>query len=180
MSSLEMNKVAAAILTAGVVAMTSGFVAKLLTAQHELEENVYQVAIAATDSASQAADAPAEPEAIGPLLAAADVAAGQKGARKCTACHSFNEGGPNKIGPNLWNIVNRQIAADEGFGYSSALQDMADTQWTYDELNAFLIKPKDYAPGTKMSFAGIRKIGDRADLIAYLRSLSGSPVPLPE
>lgn len=180
MDSLEVNKIVAAILTAGVVAMTGGFIGELLVKPAELEENVYQVAVGGDTSGSDAVAETATLEPVGPLLAAADVAAGQKGARKCAACHTFEEGGADKIGPNLWSIVNRQIGGGGSFGYSAALAGMSGQSWTYEDLNAFLAKPKDFAPGTKMSFAGIKKAEDRADMIAYLRSLSGSPAPLPE
>ncbi len=180
-SSLESNKIAAAVLSAGVVAMLSGFVAELLYHPHvELEENAYVVA--AADGGAEPMAAAEEPalEPIGPMLAAADPASGEKVAKKCAACHSFDEGGPNKVGPNLYDIVNRPIAGHDGFNYSDALAEMSGDTWTYEHLNAFLHKPKDFAPGTKMSFAGLNKDGDRADLVAWLRTLSGSPAPLPE
>ena len=179
MASLEMNKVAGAILTAGVIAMTSGFIAHLLVNPHKLEQNVYTVA-GAEAPATDAEEAGPSLEPVSPLLATADIEAGKKVARKCTACHSFDEGGADKIGPALWGIVDRQHAASEGYSYSSALADMASVAWGYEELNAFLAKPKEYAPGTKMSFAGLKKAKDRANLILYLRSLSGSPAALPE
>lgn len=180
-SSLEGNKIAAAVLTAGVIAMFSGFAAELLYHPRQLEENVYVVAVddAADAGGTEAAAAPAL-EPIGPMLAAADPANGEKVAKKCTACHSFNEGGPTKVGPNLYDIVNRPITAYEGFAFSDALVAKADQVWDYENLNAFLHKPRDWAPGTKMSFAGLRKDGDRADIIAYMRGLSGNPAPLPE
>ena len=178
MSSLEMNKVAAAVLTAGVVAMSSGFIAKLLIHPTQLEENVYVVA-SAEDGGEEVAAADSGPVSVLPLLAAADVAEGQKVARKCAACHNFEKGAANKIGPNLWNIVGQPKAAVDGFGYSNVLQDMSDQSWGYEELDAFLANPRDYAPGTKMSFAGLRKIEDRAAIIAYMRSLSDSPIPMP-
>jgi len=182
-SSLESNKIAAAVLTAGVVAMLSGFVAELLYHPRvELEENAYVVAAADSGEAESApamAEAPAI-EPIGALLAAADAAAGEKVAKKCTACHSFDEGGANKVGPALYDIVNRPIGGHGGFGYSEVLAAMSSDTWTFENLNAFLLKPKDFAPGTKMSFAGLKKTDDRANLLAYLRSLSGSPAALPE
>jgi cytochrome c len=182
-SSLESNKIAAAVLTAGVVAMLSGFVANLIYhPQVELEENVYVVA--AADGAG-AAEAPAEedtgPDPIAPLLAEADVAAGETlAARQCGACHTFTEGGPSRVGPNLYDIVNQQIAAEGGFSYSSALADMSGDTWTYEHLNAFLTNPRGFAPGTKMTFRGLSKTEDRANVVAYLRGLSNSPAPLPE
>ena len=178
MSSLEFNKIAAAVLTAGVIAMSSGFIAKLLMHPKALEENVYVVAVEAGDDDAGDQEEPGL-ESILPLLAAADLEAGAKVARKCTACHTFEQGGADKIGPNLWDSVNRQVASVEGFGYSGALEERAGEVWSYDNLNAFLADPKGWAPGTKMSFAGLRKVGDRASLVAYMRSLSDDPVPLP-
>lgn len=177
--SLEMNKIAGAVLTAGVIAMGSGFVGDLLTHTPHAEEHAFVLAVATDDGGDGAAEAPTGPESVLPLLAAADLAAGEKVAKKCTACHTFDEGGANKIGPNLWNTVNRAVASIDGFGYSSALQDIADTSWSYEELDHFLANPKDYAPGTKMSFAGLKKVNDRAAMIAYMRSLSDAPAELP-
>ena len=105
---------------------------------------------------------------------------GKKVARKCAACHSFDEGGANKVGPNLWNVVMRKAGSVEGFKYSSAMTEFgADHSWTFEELNDFLAKPKAHLPGTSMTFAGLKKPDDRADVLAYLRSLSDSPAPLP-
>jgi cytochrome c len=179
MSSLEFNKVAAAVLTAGVVAMTAGFVSRLLIEPSHLEENAYPVAVAESSGESQAAEAVEEGvQSILPLLAAADPAKGEKVAKACAACHSFEKGGPNKVGPDLWDVVNRPIASHEGFAYSEALAGI-DAQWDYNHLNEFIASPRDYAPGTKMSFGGMRKVQDRADLVAWLRTLSDDPAPLP-
>ncbi len=112
------------------------------------------------------------------LLATADVKKGKKISKSCAACHSFDKGGKNKMGPNLWNIVNRDIATVEGFKYSKAMQN-AGGKWSYDKLNKFLTKPREDIKGTKMSFAGVKKLEDRAALIAWLRSLSDSPAQLP-
>lgn len=117
-------------------------------------------------------------EGVAALLAAADVAAGAKLSKKCKACHGFDKDGKNKVGPNLWDIVGNAIAGVEGYKYSGALTDMGG-EWTYDNLDAFLTKPKTFAPGTKMSFSGLKSPEDRANLIAFLRSLSDNPKPLP-
>jgi cytochrome c len=188
MSGLEVNKVIAAVLTAGIIAMVSGFIAHLLVQPQELAQHAYPVVGATAVEAPPAEAPPAEAaatEAPGPgsalaLLASADVAAGQKVSRKCTTCHTVDEGGANKIGPNLWNVVGRGIASSDGYKYSKSLREMSGDAWSYENLDGFLGKPKDWAPGTKMSFAGLKKIQDRANLIAYLRSLSSSPAPLPE
>ncbi|MGP1256942.1 MAG: c-type cytochrome [Kiloniellales bacterium] len=181
MSSLEVNKIAAAVLTAGLVVMTSGFIADLLVGGHgDPEEDAYPIQLA-EGAASTAAVVEEEPglEPVLPLLASADPAAGEALNRACAACHSFEEGGPQKVGPNLWDIVGAPHAHIEDFAYSDALLAMADEPWTYEGLNAFLASPRDYAPGTKMSYAGMRNVEDRAAMIAYLRSLSNDPKQLP-
>lgn len=179
MSTLEINKIVAALLTVGVVASFSAFLAGAIMHPHELEKPVYVVAGAETQAAPT--EAAAEPAADLPtLLASANEAEGEKVAKKCSACHSLEKGGPNKIGPHLWDVVERPIASIGDFSYSDALKGKSGETWTYENLNAFLTKPKDFAPGTKMTFAGISKPEDRANLLLYLRSLSDSPKPLPQ
>jgi cytochrome c len=176
--SLEGNKIFAAILTAGIIGVGAGVFSNILYHPHELEEPVYRVEAAAGGEGGEA-EAPAEAQPIGVLLAAASVESGEKAAKKCAACHSFDKGGANKVGPNLYGVVNRPIAGHEGFSYSEALTAKNGEVWDYEHLNQFLISPKTYAPGTKMSFAGISKDAERADVIAYLRSLADEPAPLP-
>jgi cytochrome c len=181
MSTLEINKMVAALLTVGVVAGFSAFLASVIMHPHQLAEPSYSVAGAVSEdepAEGAAADAPAD--GIAAMMASADEAAGKKVAKKCTSCHTFDEGGANKVGPNLWNVLDRPIASAGGFGYSDALQGMASDAWTYNSLDAFIKKPKDFAPGTKMTFAGLKKTEDRANLILYMRSMSDSPAPLPE
>ena len=120
------------------------------------------------------------PMGVAALLAAADPAAGAKAVRRCTGCHTLDKGGKHRLGPNLWDLVDRPVASAEGYGYSAALKAKSGETWTYENLDAFLTRPKGWAPGTKMLFTGIRKPGQRADLIAHLRGLSDNPAALPE
>lgn len=117
------------------------------------------------------------PDILG-LIASANIESGEKVAKKCTACHTFTKAGPNRIGPNQWDIVARARGTTEGFSYSEALL-ASGGAWDYESLNQFLYSPKNYIAGTKMNFAGIKGDQDRASLILWLRSLSDNPVPLP-
>ena len=133
---------------------------------------------AATTGKPDGGPAAAEGPSFAALLGAASVESGAKGARKCAACHTFDQDGADRIGPNLWNVVGADIAARDGFAYSPAMANL-EGNWTFAALDAFLTKPKAFAPGTKMSFAGVRKAAARASIIAFLRSQSESPAPLP-
>jgi cytochrome c len=133
----------------------------------------------AAEEATAAGDAPAAPsEPLPVLLASADVAKGQASAKKCASCHTFEKGGANKVGPNLYGVVGRPVASHEGFNFSSAMKAHGG-EWTYEALNEFVHNPKKATPGTIMAFAGIASDKERADLLAYLRTLSDNPVPLP-
>jgi len=177
--SLEMNKIGAAVLTAGIVAMLSGFVAKELYHPEPLKEPAFKVALPEGTAPEQPEKPSLEP--ILPLLASADVSEGEAQTRACQACHSFDKGGPNKVGPNLWGIVGSEPADVAGYSFSDALEKLKseDKTWTYSNLNAFLNNPQEYAPGTKMTYSGLKNTQKRADLVAYLRSLSDDPAPLP-
>jgi cytochrome c len=170
---LFVNKIAAAILSAGLLAMITGFAAHMLYHPKELEKQAYIIASEAPVAVSTAA-LPTGPEPVMAMLASASADAGKKVTKKCAACHSFTKGGPNKVGPNLWNIVGGKPALTAGYKYSGAMKNMA-VNWEFEELNKFLYKPKAYLKGTKMSFAGLKKASDRAAVIAYLTSLSDSP-----
>ena len=176
-SSLEVNKTLAAILTAGIVASASGVISRIVYQPHMPEEAAYPIEVAEADAG--AADDAAPTVSLAALLVDASVEEGQTQARKCTACHSFEQGGPNQIGPNLWGVLGRDIASVEGFVYSDALASQ-EGAWDYERLDAFVHDPRGWAPGTKMAFAGIGDSEDRAHVILYLRSLSDSPPPLPE
>lgn len=176
MSSFEMNKVFAAVLVAGITAMFSGFIADQLIHPHDLEKDAVTIEGGAVAGGGVKKKKLAEP--VLHLIATADVARGEKLSKACAACHSFDKGGPHKVGPNLWNIVGVSKAGKDGFGYSSALSGFGGT-WSYADLNKFLWKPKGYVAGTKMNYNGLKKPDDRAAMIAWLRTLSGSAKPLP-
>lgn len=177
---MEFNKIAAAILCACLLFMITGFISHGVVEAEQLKQNAYPVQVAdAGSGGAVSAEAPKELPPIAPLLAAASAADGEGVAKKCAACHSFDKGGPNKVGPNLWNIVNNKHAHMDGFAYSAALKNMPGN-WDYESLNKFLHKPAKYVPGTKMAFAGISNDKERANLIAWLRTLSDSPAPLPK
>src|SRR3989442_11827935 len=118
-------------------------------------------------------------EPIEQLPAKAAVARGETADKKCQACHTFNKGGRNLVGPNLWGVIGRPKASEAGFNYSAALKAKGGT-WAIDDLNQFINNPRGYIPGTNMTFAGIQRGGERADVIAYLNSLSDNPAPLPK
>ena len=179
MDFYEFNKLAGGLLLAGVVTMFIGIFGNTLVPKqdggHGAEPHGTEMAAAAPSAPAK----PAGPEPIAAMLAEADIARGESITKKCTTCHTFADGGATKQGPNLYNIVGADIAAREGFGYSDAMAEHPG-EWDYANLNAFLFKPKNFIKGTKMTFVGLKKTRDRADLIAYLRTLSASPRPLPE
>jgi cytochrome c len=179
MASLEMNKFAAGIICAGLLAMAAGKIADVMVHPMPLEKNAYVVDTSAlVGAAAPAASEGPSLEPVLAMLATADAAAGQKAFKKCAACHTTEKGGKNKVGPNLYAVVNGIRAANGTFKYSGAMKELGGN-WDYASLNGFLAKPKAYLPGTKMGFAGLKKIGDRASVIAYLRTLADTPAALP-
>ncbi len=180
MSSFEWNKIIGAVLASMLLAMVSGIVAGNLVRPSIPAKPVYVVAGAEKPAAGkEAAAAPAGPESLAPLLAKADPAAGKEQAKKCTVCHTFDKGGANRIGPNLWNVIGEPIAEGRnGYEFSSALSAHKGQKWTVDDLNQWLFNPQSFAKGTKMTFAGLPKAKDRADVVAYLNTLSDSPQQL--
>ena len=180
------EKVSYGLLFTALLVSGSNWIGNLLVHAEPLETSAIKIegAGAPGDKAGdKAAGKPAETASLPEgdalsLLAGADPAAGAKKFKKCKACHSTAEGGKNKVGPNLWDIVGRAKAAGAGFKYSGALKEFGG-EWTYKDLDGFLADPKGFAKGTKMSFAGLKKPADRAAVIAYLRSLSAAPKPLP-
>jgi cytochrome c len=177
MGGMEFNKIFAAVLVAGIVAMLGGFVAKKLVHPEKLAEPAYNIEVAEVSAGPGAAEPVAEP--ILAMIATADAARGEKIAKACAACHSFNKGGANGVGPNMWNTVGNKKHHAPGYAYSGALIEVGGDRWTYAELNKFLWKPKAYAKGTKMAYAGLRKPEDRAALLAWMRLQADSPTALP-
>lgn len=179
MGDLFWNKIAGVVIGTILAVMVIGVLAEGLFPEHEAgDEFAYPMDLSALGTGSGAAEA--EPEIdLGTLLANASADAGERIARRCVSCHTFEQGGANGTGPNLWGVVGADIAAHAGFSYSGALTAL-EGNWTYEALDAFIENPRGYAPGTNMSFAGLRNEEDRANLLAYLQTLSGSPVAFPE
>jgi len=176
--SFEANKIIGAILASMILAMVSGMIANILVHPTPLEKAAYAVAGGEETAAASTSNAPAGPEPVAPLLATASIDAGKDKAKLCITCHSFDKGGPNRIGPNLYGVVGDEVAHDRGnFPFSEVLKAKGGT-WTVDALNEWLWKPQIFAKGTKMTFIGLPKAQDRANVIAYLNSLSDSPKPL--
>lgn len=173
MSSFEWNKIIGSILTALIIAMVSGILASMLVRPKELAKPVFMVAGGeATAPAAAPAPEAAKLAPIIPLLAKADPKKGQQLTTVCQACHTFTKGGPNRIGPNLWNIVGQPIAEDRGgFAFSPALQKHNGQKWEPELLNHWLDDPQHFAQGTKMTFAGFPQAMNRANVIAYLQTL---------
>ena len=176
MKNLEPNKFFAAILVAGITASLSGFIAQKVIAAKELKENAYKIdGVASTATAAPKVELP---QPILGMLATADVKKGEDLAKICSTCHNLAKGGPNAIGPNLYGVVDRPKGSHPGYSYSDAMKAKGG-KWTLADLNEFLWKPRWFVQGTKMTFIGFKKAQDRADVIAYLRTLNDSPVPLP-
>jgi cytochrome c len=171
MSSFEWNKIIASVLTALIVAMVAGILSNMLVRPTPLEKPVFVVAGAETTSAPAAQPAVAKLEPITPLLAKADPKRGQQLTAVCQACHTFDKGGPNRIGPNLWGITIEGMAEVPNYQFSAVMEAHKGQKWTVEELNEWLDNPQHFMPGTKMTFAGFPKAENRADVIAYLQTL---------
>ena len=184
MDSFEANKIFGAILGTVFVLFGGSILAEGLFHSEAPEQPGYEIVAAEpTEGGAGAPAAAAEDPPIAALLQTASVDAGATVFKKCGACHSGEKGGPNKVGPHLWDVVTRPIASVSDFSYSAAMQEFSEggsALWDYDHLYHFLKDPKGVVPGTKMGFAGLKSPEDRANLIAYLHTLSDSPAPLPE
>lgn len=183
MDSFEVNKLIGGFLGVVFVVFSIGIVSDSIFAAPVPEKPGYAIEAAEEGGGEAGGGGAAEEQPIAALLASANAEAGAAVFKKCAACHTGENGGANKTGPNLWSIVNRPIASHEGFAYSAPMKEFSQggsVKWDYDHLNHFLASPKGLVKGTAMGFAGVKKPDERANLIAYLRTLSDSPAPLPD
>jgi cytochrome c len=178
MDSFELNKIAGAVLFTLLCLVAVNITAEAVYAPHKPAKPGYEIAIPQPSAAPAAGQAAAPEEPIEKLLANAAADRGETVSKQCMSCHTFQKGGPNGIGPNLYGIVGRPRASVPGFNYSDAMKAKGG-DWTIDDLNKFLTKPQEFIPGTKMTFAGLPRGNQRADVLAYLNSLADNPKPLP-
>ena len=180
MNSFELNKILGAILGTCLITLALNIVAGAIFAPEKPAKPGYAIAVKQEGGGGEKA-APKEQELpVEAVLASASADRGKDTARQCQACHTFEKGGPNRVGPNLWNIVGSARGEDRGgFNFSAAMKAKGG-DWTFSELYQFLANPRGYIPGTNMTFAGLSRSQQRADVIAYLDTLSDKPLPLPK
>ena len=181
MDSFEINKIIASILLVALLIIGISKISNIIFKVDKLDTSAYKVELTDDGPKQISEDITMKAEDkvdISALMALGDIAHGEKVFKKCSACHSIEAGGGNKIGPALYNVVGRKIAAVEDYKYSKALVEY-EKNWSFEELNGFLIKPQKWIKGTKMAYAGLRKEKDRASVILYLNKYSDNPLPLP-
>ena len=177
MDSFELNKILGAILGTCLLLLVTSFTASAIFAPNKPQKPGFEIAVKEEAAGGEKAAAP-PPEPIEKLLQTASVQKGEASAKKCAACHTFAKGDKNGVGPNLYGIVGDHKGEGRGFNFSAAMKAKGGS-WTIDDLNQFISSPKGFVPGTAMGFAGIPKDTERADVLAYLNSLSDKPAPLP-
>ena len=179
MDSFELNKILGAILGTCLMTLALNIGASAIFAPEKPAKPGYAIAVKTPGEGEKpAAKQPEEP--MEAMMASASIEKGQAIAKQCQACHTFEKGGPNRVGPNLWSIVGSPRGENRGgFNFSATMRAKAGT-WTFSELYQFLANPRGYIPGTAMTYAGLSRGQQRADVIAYLNSLSDSPLPIPK
>jgi cytochrome c len=179
MDSFELNKILGAVLGTCLALLSLNIAANALFSTHPPEKPGYEIAVP-EQAATGTQPGPAEADDPLPVrFAKADVGRGENSAKKCVACHTFGKGEPNRVGPNLWGIVGRPKASEAGFNYSAAMKAQKGN-WTLEDLDVYLKNPRAAVPGTNMSFAGIPRASERADLLAFLNGKADNPAPLPK
>ena len=179
MNSFELNKILGAILGTCLILLALNIAAGAIFTPERPSKPGFNIAVKEPAEGEKGGGAKEPEQPIETLLAKGSVEKGQATAKQCQACHTFEKGGPNRVGPNLWNIINRPRASEPGFNYSAAMKSKGGN-WNFDELNKFLTNPRGYIPGTAMTFAGLSRAEQRADVIDYLDTLADNPVPLPK
>jgi len=179
MDSFEFNRILGAILGTCLVLLTLNITANALYSPHKPAKPGYEIVVQAPEAAGKPGEPAAADEPLPKRLASADVGRGEASAKKCAACHTFDKGGRNLVGPNLWGIIGKPKASDPAFNYSAAMK-AQKSNWTLDDLDAYLKNPRGMVPGTNMSFVGIPRASERADLLAFLNAKSDKPAPLPK
>jgi cytochrome c len=178
MDSFELNKVLGAILGTCLILLSLNIAAGALFSVHEPEKPGYEIAVQEQAEGGKPAAAEAE-EPLPVRFASADVGRGENSAKKCQACHTFGKGEPNRVGPNLYGVVGRPKHSEAGFNYSDAMKAQKG-EWTPEQLDTYLTNPQKVVPGTRMTFAGLPRGKERADVIAFLNTKSDKPVELPK
>ena len=175
-----MNKIVVSIVLVVILVLGINKIADVIFYIEKPEKSAYQVASVTTvanTTSDEESSTNSESGNIMALFASTNAAEGAKIFKKCAACHSITEGGANKIGPALWGVLGRPAGSVPGYKYSKAMA-AHGKNWSFEEMNGFLIKPKDWIKGTKMSFAGLKKAKERAAVILYMNENTNSPLPL--
>ena len=178
MDSFELNKILGAILGTCLGVLSISIAAGAIFAPTKPAKPGYEIVVPEQKPGGETKQ-PEPQQPIEQLLASADAGRGENAAKKCAACHTFNKGGRPLVGPNLWGIVGRPRASEAGFNYSAAMKSKGGN-WTIEDLNQFITNPRGTIPGTNMTFGGIQRVSERADLLVYLNSLADNPAPLPK